>query len=131
MAAPAFSLAEVLELIRNDDIEFAISSAIKPVITAYSDSNPYMSTVEAENLIIDALLQLENCHFVRTVIMTTNGAKADESGMIYDNRGWYVKLSISTYPGSDERYVDNISFHPPRRDMKTTGGIIIRGKAPK
>lgn len=131
MAAPAFPLTEVFNLINNDYIEFALSSSIKPVIAAYSDSKPYMSTFEAENLIIDALLQLRDENFVRTVIMKANGARADEYGMIYDNRGWYLKLNIETYPGSDERYVDNISFHPPRRNLTTTGGINIRGKDQK
>lgn len=124
----AFSLTEVLSLIECDEIEFARSSAINPVIREYSDSNPFMTPEEAENFIIDGIRSLEAGNFVKTVPMVGTDSYADEYGLVYDNRGWYIKLSIETYPGSEERYVDNISFHPPRRDLSTVGGIKLKGR---
>ena len=123
-----YDLREVFELIDADEVESSVSTAVSRVMEVYSGSHPSMEAAEAENFIIDGLKSLTEDDFVRTVLMKITRTPADEYGLVYDNRDWYVKLSIETYLGTDERYVDNVSFHPPEKDLTTVNGLILKGQ---
>jgi hypothetical protein len=44
----------------------------------------------------------------------------DEYGLVYEKRGWYAKFRID-----EDGDLDEISFHPPERELKTVGGLVI------
>lgn len=79
-----------------------------------------LSSEEAETFILKAIRELTEAHFCERVIQWGDSkCIADVYGLIYDGRPWYVKLRI------EDDFLEEISFHPPEKEMKTVGGMVI------
>lgn len=100
----------------------APSRSLKPVLKIYqSEASGPKDPEEAKRFILRGIRSLKEENFVRTVIMWGDAnCLGDEYGLISDNRGWYAKFRID-----EDGELDEISFHPPERELKTVGGLVI------
>ncbi len=118
---PKYDLKTVQDFVRGGDgdaIWFsAPSRSINEVIRVYSNADAPKSLAEAAEFICDGILLLTEKHFVVRVLQW--GVVADVYGLIYDERPWYVKFVF------EDDLLEEISFHPPERELKTVGGYLI------
>lgn len=78
------------------------------------------SQAEAEEIIFDGLLRLEEDDFCRSIVIF-DSELADEYGLEnYLGHNWYIKFMI----GSDGE-LEELSFHPCERDMKLENGRTL------
>ena len=121
----AHSLDEVKRLINaylqngEDTVWFsAITRSVDQVTALY----PRFSTQEAVRFILEAVLSLSEQDFCSSNLQwgSTN-LVADVYGLIYDDKPWFVKFLI------ENNTVEEISFHPPEKPLKTSGGKLIPG----
>lgn len=74
---------------------------------------------EAQNIIFDGILKLDNTDFAKSVVVW--GDVADEYGLEnYLGHNWYVKFLIDS-----DGVLDDISFHPCERDMNLADGRTL------
>ena len=129
MAAKAkFALADVFRIIDSGDLNriwfSARSRSVDSVIRTYVGSKTPKTETEAVQLILSGIKGLDEGAFVENV-MQWNDPKciADVYGLIFDGRPWYVKFRIE-----ESGDLDEISFHPPEKDLVTvTGRKIPKG----
>lgn len=119
-----YSLAEVFKLIEiflKDGKETVWFSAPSKSIHAVIKLYPEMSEEAAQKFILEGMKQLTDKHFMGSNIQWGDpNCVADTYGLLYAGKPWFVKFLIT------EGAMEEISFHPPEKDMKTVGGIIIR-----
>ena len=122
-----YDLNIVQKLIRRgvaDSIWFsAPSRSLYEVVRVYSNSDAPKSLVEAADFICAGLLQLKPDHFVKRVLQWE--VVADVYGLIFDGRPWYVKFVLN------DGVLEEISFHPPEKTLKTVAGLQIPAETKK
>jgi hypothetical protein len=125
--APKHDLNTVQALIRRgvaDSIWFlAPSRSLYEVVRVYGSTDTPKSLTEAADFICAGLLELTPKHFVERVLQWE--VVADVYGIIYDSRPWYVKFVL------DNGVLEEISFHPPEKALKTVGGLQIPAETKK
>lgn len=127
METARYSLPEVFAIIDTADLDRVWFSApprsLKAVLMIYqSEVSGPKDPGEAKRFILQGIRILKEVNFVRTVVMWNDpSCLADEYGLIYEKRGWYAKFRID-----EDGDLDEISFHPPERELKTVGGLIIQ-----
>ena len=96
--------------------------SINAVLKVYkSEVSGPKDAEEARRFILQGIRTLTEVNFVRTVVMWNDpGCLGDEYGLIYEKRGWYAKFRID-----EDGDLDEISFHPPERELRVTGGLVI------
>ena len=126
MVTARYSLPGVFAIIDAGDLGriwfSAPSRSLKPVLKIYqSEASGPKDPEEAKRFICRGIRSpRRKKNFVRTVIMWGDAnCLGDEYGLICDNRGWYAKLPMIG------RELDEIWFHPPERELKTVGGLVI------
>lgn len=119
-----YPLQLVFEIIDSDDSEkvwfSAKSKSIDPVIEVYSKTSKPKTISEAQLFILAGLKTLTDFNFVQRTIQWNNPkCIADVYGLIYDKKPWYIKFAI------EDGTLEQISFHPPKSELKTIRGLII------
>ena len=101
---------------------------INEVIRAYANSDTPKTTADAEKFIVGALLTLTEQNFYKRDIQWE--VVVDIYGLIYDKRPWYVKFAVANEEenGVTEPWLQEISFHPPKEEFVTSGGITIKAE---
>ena len=85
----------------------------------------FASTLEAVRFILNGILTItENDFCFSNLQWNDPKLVADVYGIIYDGRSWFVKFLI------ENGCLEEISFHPPEKPMKTIGGKFIPGAKP-
>lgn len=97
----------------------APSRSIDEVVRVYVETSWSKSEADARNFICEGLLALRPGNFAGRAIQWS-GEVADQYGLIFDGRPWFVKFLIG-----EDGDVEEISFHPPARPLKTQDGSII------
>lgn len=121
-----YLLEEVFKIVDSgepDRIWFsARSRSIDAVIKAYMNTQCPKTIEGAQNFILSGIKTLTPNDFVESVYQWD--CIADVYGIIYDERSWYVKFRID-----ENNDLEQISFHPPTKEMKTISeNLIPRGK---
>ena len=118
----AYSFDEFKKILGTEDgLYIAKSSATDRVLEVYPDK----TRSEAEEFIKVGLGHLKQEDYCNTLILK-DCRKSDVYGLIYDKRHWYIKFLLEYDNEYDEWFIANISFHPPRWDMKTISGTVIK-----
>lgn len=100
----------------------ARSRSTYAVIRVLEAKGSQRSTAEADRFILRGLKELTEAHFVESVIQWGDpNCVADVYGLIFDGSPWYVKFRIDT----EEQTLEEISFHPPEKELTTVGGLKI------
>jgi len=125
VAKAKFSLAEVFRIIDSCDLNriwfSAPSRSVNEVIKAYAGSTTPKNYEDAVKFILGGIKTLDDGAFVERVVQWGDPkCIADVYGLIYDGKPWYVKFRIE-----DDGVLDEISFHPPEKELKTISGKII------
>jgi len=119
---PKYDLKQMQSLILSgklDKIWFsAPSRSIQEVIRVFRETDHPKSNEEAIDFILKGLLRLAGEDFVKVSPQWENEF-ADVYGLVFDGRPWFVKFIMS------DDGLEEISFHPPKEEMKTVGGKII------
>ncbi len=124
----AHPLAEVKRLISahlqkgEDTVWFsAVTRSVDQVTSVY----PHFSTQEAVRFILEAMLSLTEGDYCSSNLQWgSTDLVADVYGLIYDGKPWFIKFLI------ENDTVEEISFHPPEKPIKTSAGKIIPGVKP-
>ena len=121
---PKHSLNKVFEIIKNGDLDNVVFSVPEKstfsVISVFSDTKP-KSYSQAVEFILNGMLSLREEDFVhRQCLFDDLSCIADVYGVNYESRPWYVKFYIE-----DGKFLEQVSFHPPEREMITITGIKI------
>lgn len=115
----AYSLADVFRLIDGNKVVFtAPSRSIRKVIEVYLTSGTPKTEIEARDFILQGIKMLTEKHFCGSQLQWET-VVVDKYGIIYDGKSWFVKFAIT------DGELEEISFHPPEKDLKTEGGILI------
>lgn len=121
---PKYDLKEIQALCKSQDLTriwfSAKSRSTDKVIEAYASTEEPKSYEEAVKFILQGIVELKPEDFVERVLQWGMVA-ADVYGLICDGRPWYVKFIY------EDGTLEEISFHPPERPLKTASGIIIGG----
>lgn len=122
--APKYDLKDVFDIINLADEEriwFSVpAKSYESVVQVYSETDSPMTNSEAVSFVLDGILALQDENFVNQVTMYGDPTDvADEYGIIYDGKPWYVKLQII------EGDLNEISFHPPQKKLVTFSGKVI------
>jgi len=119
---PKYDLKEIQSLVKSRDMDkiwfSAPSRSINEVIRVYKDAESPKNYEDAVDFIFDALLVLTGNDFV-TVALQWENEFADIYGVIFDKLPWFVKFIFK------DGELEEISFHPPKQEMKTVSGKII------
>ena len=119
-SGPKYPLAEVWRRIDEGRYWFPASSrSVNCVMKLYAKLNRPMTTEAAEAFILAGIKTLTLEDFYQRVLQWD--CVADIYGVVYDNNPWFIKFMID--PEEDE--LQEISFHTPKEDFKTVGGIHI------
>jgi len=123
-----FELSDVFKIIDSKDetkIYFsAFSRSVMPVMEVFQIENKAITQEQAKEYILEGIRTLTPEHFVRTVILFNDSTYlADEYGCYFDNKPWYIKFRID-----EEGNLEEVSFHPPLRDIVTSAGIVIEAR---
>lgn len=87
---------------------------------AYESAVAYFGTPdEARRAVQETVATLDESSFAETVKLLRH--IADIYGVIGDDGGWYLKLTVIDTAGPE---VLIISFHPLERPIKTNGGLV-------
>ncbi len=119
-----YPLQQVFDFIDTEDSEkvwfSATSKSIGPVIEVYFNTSSPKSIIGARLFILAGLKTLTDLNYVKRSIQWNNPkCIADVYGLIYDKRPWYIKFVI------EDGVLEQISFHPPKAELKTMGGLLI------
>jgi len=125
---PAHPLGEVKRLVNDylqkgeDTVWFSAKS--RP-IDVVSELYPQWTVAEVIRFILEAILTLTEGDFCSSNLQWggTN-LVADVYGIVYDGKPWFVKFLI------ENGCLEEISFHPPEKALKTIGGKVIPGVKP-
>jgi len=117
-AKPHYDLETIRQILDGtgpDDHLFTKTKALDPVVVETG------STQEgAKIFILDQLRRLEIQNFSRTVLI--EDLIYDEYGKYINGLPWYIKIAL--IQEDQDRYIFTISFHPPKQDLNTLGGVI-------
>ncbi len=119
-----YPLQQVFDIIDTEDSEkvwfSATSKSINPVIEVYSKTSSPKSITGAQLFILVGLKTLTDLNYAQRTIQWNNPkCIADVYGLIYDKKPWYIKFMI------EDGVLEQISFHPPKAEFKTIGGLLI------
>lgn len=122
--APKYELKDVFSIINSGDetkIWFSVPrKSYEWVVQVYADTENSKTNSEAIEFIKLGILSLTEDNFVNQVTMYSDPTDiADEYGLIFDDKPWYIKLQIT------EGELNEISFHPPQKRLKTFSGKVI------
>lgn len=119
---PRYSLQEVHQAIEKGRVKFtAPHRSVNIVVLVYEAVGNMKSEKEAEEFIIEGMRHLSERHFCKSIVQWSDPAcLADVYGLIYDKLPWYVKFRLN-----EEGVLEEISFHPPERNLRTVGGLMI------
>ncbi|MBI3294133.1 MAG: hypothetical protein HYZ71_05320 [Deltaproteobacteria bacterium] len=126
MVTARHPLQSVFAIIDTGDLDriwfSAPTRSISTVLRIYkSEASGPKDPDETKRFILQGIRTLKEINFVRTVVMWNDpSCLADEYGLIHEKRGWYAKFRVD-----EDGDLDEISFHPPERELKTVGGLII------
>lgn len=119
MQQATYSLDEVFRLIGAGKIAFsAPSRSTWQVITAYAGTATPKDEEGARGFICEGLKQLKPENFCGSQ-MQWGDLVVDKYGLIFDGRPWFTKFAVT------EGELEEISFHPPEKELKTLGGLVI------
>ena len=80
---------------------------------------------DAVKFILNGILSLTEQDFCFSNLQWNDpGAVADVYGIVYDGHPWFVKFLVQ------DQCLEEISFHPPEKPLKTASGKIIPGVKP-
>ena len=118
-----YPLEQVFELIDQQKYWFsARSRSLFPVVRTLETQGQKITPEEAGLFILRGIKKLEAHHFVESIIQWNDPkCVADVYGLIFEDLSWYVKFRIDHEDG----ILEEISFHPPERDLVTVEGIKI------
>ena len=123
---PAHPLDEVKKLVnaylkKSENTVFisAPSRSVDQVVAIY----PHFTVEQdAVNFILNGILTLAEGDFCFSNLQWNDpNLVADVYGFIYDGKPWFVKFLI------ENNCLEEISFHPPEKALKTITGKIIPG----
>ncbi len=118
---PKFDLKLVQKFCKSGDREkiwfSATSRSISKVIEVYSETDASKNYEQAVSFILDGIQSLQAEDFVQRVSQW--GEVADVYGLMFDQRSWYVKFIF------EDGVLEQISFHPPERSLKTVSGRVL------
>ena len=127
-ASPAHPLGEVKRLVNaylqkgEDTVWFSAKSRS---IDAVSEVYPQWTVAEIIRFILAAILTLTEGDFCSSNLQWGgSNLVADVYALIYDGKPWFVKFLV------ENSCLEEISFHPPERPLKTASGKIIPGVKP-
>src|SRR5687768_1854811 len=109
VSGPLHSLEDIQRFVAAGKFHPYTSSAIQKVMAVYGGTNR-----QAKRTIQHIVAALKPQNYSASVVMD-NGAKADEYGLMFDERGWYVKFFFHVSDGE----VDVCSCHLTRFPMQT------------
>ncbi len=109
-----FDLRDVRRRVARDEFHPSTTKAVDPVVAEYR------CTKRAARRIIQAIVDALSPANYAGSLELANGVLADEYGTMFDDIGWYVKLTVNV---SDDE-VDVISCHLTRFPLVTEGGTI-------
>jgi hypothetical protein len=69
----------------------------------------------------EVIATLSGSNFAHNAVLANH--VADVYGVVLDDRGWYLKFSVTE--DAEGRAVVVISFHPLERALRTRGGVVI------
>lgn len=119
---PKYDLKEIQSLVKSSDMDkiwfSAPSRSINEVIRVYGNTDNPKSYEDAVDFIFDGLLALTRDDFVKIAPQWENEF-ADVYGVIFDELPWFVKFIFN------DGELEEISFHPPKQEMKTVSGNVI------
>jgi hypothetical protein len=118
-----YPLQEVLRLVDEKKGWFSARPRSTLAVTkAYEGSTNPKSQDEAEAFIWQGIRSLTDAHYCESVLQWGDPkCIADVYGIIFDGRPWYVKFRIN----DEEGLLEEISFHPPEKEMRTVSGMVI------
>jgi hypothetical protein len=96
----------------------APSRSLYEVIRIYAKTSEPKSLDEATKFILEGLLKLTTNDFVG--ITSQWETVTDVYGLMYDGRPWYIKFALE-----DDGSLQEISFHPPSKELETISGNTI------
>ncbi len=116
MQQAVYSLADVFRLIDEGKVTFtAPSRSINQVMAVYGSAK---NEREIKAFIFEGIKQLTANNFCGSQ-MQWGDLVVDKYGLIFDGRPWFVKFAIV------DGDLEEISFHPPEKELKTLSGLII------
>ncbi|MCX6109013.1 MAG: hypothetical protein NTZ90_05340 [Proteobacteria bacterium] len=85
-----------------------------------------VTELEAESIILNGILKLDDNDFHRRVLMVNWANEiADEYGLEgYHGHNWYIKLLVEDE--ANGRVVNEISFHPTEDEMRLANGRMLQ-----
>jgi len=100
----------------------AKSRSVDAVIWAFRGSSNPKSVSEAVKFILDGIKALDDGAFVQSAVQWGDPkCIADIYGLIFEGKPWFVKFLID-----ENGILEEISFHPPEKDLKTVSGRKIQ-----
>ena len=119
---PKYDLKQMQSLVKAGDLDkiwfSAPSRSVNEVIRVFKETDNPKDYQGAIDFILKGLLALTEDDFVKVSPQWDNEF-ADVYGFIFENSPWFVKFILN----DDE--LEEISFHPPKEEMKTVSGKII------
>ncbi len=119
---PKYDLKQMRSLVHAGDLGkiwfSAPSRSVYEVIRVFKETDNPKNYEEAIDFILRGLLALTEEDFVKVSPQWDNEF-ADVYGLEFENLPWFVKFILK---GEE---LEEISFHPPKEEMKTVSGNVI------
>ncbi len=119
---PKYDLKQMQSLVQAGDLDkiwfSAPSRSVYEVIRVFKETDTPKNYEEAIDFILNGLLALTKDHFVKVSPQWDNEF-ADVYGLEFENLPWFVKFILK------DGELEEISFHPPKEEMKTVSGKVI------
>lgn len=119
---PKYDLKHMQSLVKAGDLDkiwfSAPSRSVYEVIRVFKETDNPKDYEASIDFILKGLLALTEDDFVKISPQWDNEF-ADVYGLVFENLPWFVKFILK-----DEE-LEEISFHPPKEQMKTVSGKVI------
>lgn len=119
---PKYDLKQMQSLVQTGDLDkiwfSAPSRSVHEVIRVFKETDNPKDYEEAIDFILKGLLALTEDDFVK-VSPQWDIEFADVYGLQFENLPWFVKFILK------DGELEEISFHPPKVEMKTVSGKVI------
>lgn len=118
---PKYDLNIVKMLAKDPSVknDFALTSAIKPVITTFQ-----LTHIQAGRFILRELELLESCNYSSTFCYDSKSKKVfDVYGKRVEGIPFYIKFCLEQ--GHGKFYIYIISFHPIEKNLQTQSETLI------
>ena len=127
VAKARYALTDVFRIIDSGSLDriwfSAKSRSVDAVIKAYAGSASPKTVSDAEKFILSGIRALDDGAFVQSAVQWGDAkCIADVYSVMFDGKPWYVKFRIE-----ENGDLDEISFHPPEKDLVTVSGRKIKG----